>query len=965
MAIKKSQLYSTLWEGCNALRASGGMDYAQFKDYVLTMLFIKYVSDKYAGKDGLITIPEGATFEDMVALKGQKDIGDKINKQIIRPIFRENGLEGSVELVDFNDDDKLGSDKEKVDLLDGLIGIFENPNLNFKNNRAEDDDILGDAYEFLMRHFATESGKSKGQFYTPAEVSRVLAKIIDIENAETSDFSVYDPTCGSGSLLLKVAMEADRHLSLYGQEKENSVKSLAIMNMWMHGYEDAIIKKGNTIARPDHKEKDGSLKRFDRVVANPPFSVKNWSQGISPLEDEYKRFIHYGVPPDKNGDYAFLLHIIASLKGTGKAAVILPHGVLFRGNAEADIRKNLIERKYIKGIIGLPPNMFYGTGIPACIIVIDKENTDTRKGIFMIDASKGYIKDGNKNRLREQDIHKIVDVFNTQKKLNKYARFVPFAEIVENEYNLNIPRYIDTQEDEDIQDLDAHINGGIPQRDVDGMNTYWEVYPSLRNELFEETRPGYNSLKKEATAIKEAIFSHKEFKAYRKEMDKLFDSWKAKHTATLKSINIETSPKKLIHTIAEDLLTEYSNKALVDRYDMYQHLMDYWLDVMKDDTYMIIEDGWTAKLHIVKETKKETIYDCDLIPKNLIVNRYFPEDLKAVQALEAEKESKENDFINLVEDNTGEEAIFEDVENGKVTKGDLIEKLEEYQDLAFHQYFPDDNSKYQQNLEALESDLAELRSMVEHDHYKQYFEKLTNAKGNLVKGNIQDRILELKKQIEMSDLPAQYKEKVATLRKNNLDKIAWQKNIQHPWFEELDLYYSYFVLQKKIAVTKKLLKTIRETLSLELSQLLFKDIRADQEVSSARLAAEPHPTYGHKQEYLDEILTIEKLLTLQEKNSELSTKIKDAYSTLEIKTIQKYGELSEKDVKTLVVEDKWLANLNDNIQSEIDEISQRLTGRIKELAERYDYTLDDLGKLVATYENKVNQHLLKMGISWN
>lgn len=281
MAVKKSQLYSTLWEGCNALRAAGGMDYAQFKDYVLTMLFIKYVSDKYAGKDGLITIPEGATFEDMVALKGKKDIGDKINKQIIRPIFRENGLEGSVELVDFNDDDKLGSDKEKVDLLTDLIGIFENPSLNFKNNRAEDDDILGDAYEFLMRHFASESGKSKGNFYTPAEVSRVLAKIIDIEKAETSDFSVYDPTCGSGSLLLKVAMEADRHLSLYGQEKENSVKSLAIMNMWMHGYEDAIIKKGNTIARPDHKEKDGSLKRFDRVVANPPFSVKNWSQGIT------------------------------------------------------------------------------------------------------------------------------------------------------------------------------------------------------------------------------------------------------------------------------------------------------------------------------------------------------------------------------------------------------------------------------------------------------------------------------------------------------------------------------------------------------------------------------------------------------------------------------------------------------------------------------------------------------------
>lgn len=941
MAIKKSQLYSTLWEGCNALRASGGMDYAQFKDYVLTMLFIKYVSDKYAGKDGLITIPKGASFEDMVALKGQKDIGDKINKQIIRPIFRENGLEGTVELVDFNDDDKLGSDKEKVDLLEDLIRIFENPALNFKNNRAEDDDILGDAYEFLMRHFASESGKSKGNFYTPAEVSRVLAKIIDIDKAETSDFSVYDPTCGSGSLLLKVAMEADRHLSLYGQEKENSVKSLAIMNMWMHGYEDAIIKKGNTIARPDHKEKDGSLKRFDRVVANPPFSVKNWSQGVTPLDDEFKRFIHYGVPPDKNGDYAFLLHIIASLKGTGKAAVILPHGVLFRGNAEADIRQNLIERKYIKGIIGLPPNMFYGTGIPACIIVIDKENTNTRKGIFMIDASKGYLKDGNKNRLREQDIHKIVDVFNAQRELDKYARFVPFEEIKTNEYNLNIPRYIDTQKDEDIQDLDAHINGGIPQRDVDGMNPYWQVYPSLKTELFEEVRPGYNALKAEATAIKEAIFSHQEFKAYRKEMDKLFESWKTKNTPTLKGINVETSPKQLIHAIAEDLLTEYSGKALVDRYDMYQHLMDYWLDIMKDDTYMIIEDGWVAKLHIVKQTKKETIYDCDLVPKNLVVNRYFPEDLKAIQAKKSDKEAKENDFTTLLEDNTGEEAIFEDVENGKVSKAELNEKLDEYHDLAFAAHFSEHFAAYQATQEELEKCTTSIREMLEGELWGTFFEKLTNSKGKLVKGNIQERILELQRQITTSDLPEQYKQKVAPIKKNNFESLAWEKGIQHPWFEELDVHYHYLNLLSEQASLRKEAKKQRDVLLTKLKGIM--------------------PTDG---EYIPEIKIIEKLMALQEEINQLSNKIKEAYAELEDKTIRKYSELTEEDVQTLVVDDKWMTTLSTNIQAEIDEISQRLTGRIRELAERYDSTLEDLGKSVTDYETKVNQHLIKMGVEW-
>ena len=941
MAVKKSELYNSLWEGCDALR--GGMDASQYKDYVLTMLFIKYVSDKYAGKeDTAVTIPKGSTFEDMVDLKGQKDIGDKINKQIIRPIFRENGLEGSVELVDFNDDDKLGSDKEKIDLLDGLISIFENPSLNFKNNRAEDDDILGDAYEFLMRHFATESGKSKGQFYTPAEVSRVLAKIIDIHTADKPDYTVYDPTCGSGSLLLKVAQESPKGLTIYGQEKDNSVKSLAVMNMWMHGYEDATIKKGNTIARPDHKEKDGSLKRFDFIVANPPFSVKNWSQGITPLDDEFNRFLHYGVPPDKNGDYAFLLHINASLKGTGKAAVILPHGVLFRGNAEAEIRQNLIERKYIKGIIGLPANLFYGTGIPACIIVIDKEEAENRKGIFMMDASKGFIKDGNKNRLREQDIHKIVDVFNAQRDADKYARFVPFEEIEKNEYNLNIPRYIDTQEVEDIQDLDAHLNGGIPNRDLDGMQHYWEVYPTLKQSLFEEVRPQYSSLKTEIAAVKDAIFSHEEFKAYRVEMDKLLDDWKSTNIPVLKSINIETAPKRLIHDISEDLLTTYSGKALVDRYGMYQHLMDYWLDVMKDDSYMIIEDGWVAKLHIVKETKKETIYDCDLVPKPLVVDRYFPELLKAIQAKEAEKESKENEFTTLVEDHSGEEAIFEEVENGKVSKGELNEKLIEYQDLAFAAHFNPDFLTYQATTEKLAACETFLKELVEGEHWGNYFEKIANAKGKLIKGNVQNRVLDLKQQIEISDLPPQYKEKAAAIGKDFAKLTDWEKGIQHPWFAELDVLHHYLTGLVDQAKFRKTAKQQRDQLITQLNAIL-----------------------SNEGEYLAEIKVIQQLLQWVDAISQLNTQIKEAYKDLEEKTIKKYGELTEEDVKTLVVDDKWLATLTNNIQAEIDEISQRLTSRIKELAKRYECTLSDLNNDVTDYESKVNTHLLNMGIAWN
>src|SRR5437660_2917577 len=440
MAIKKSELYSSLWKSCDELR--GGMDASQYKDYVLVLLFVKYVSDKYAGQpNALIEVPDGGSFTDMVALKGNKEIGDKINKIIAR-LAEANDLKGVIDVADFNDADKLGKGKEMQDRLSNLVAIFENPALNFRKNRAEGDDILGDAYEYLMRHFATESGKSKGQFYTPAEVSRVIARVIGINKAKSQSQTIYDPTCGSGSLLLKAADETNG-VTIYGQEMDNATAALAKMNMILHDNPTAEIWQDNSLSSPHFKQTNGDLTTFDFVVANPPFSNKAWSNGFDPANDLYQRF-EAGVPPRKNGDYAFLLHIIRSLKSTGKGAVILPHGVLFRGNAEADIRTNIIRKGYIKGIIGLPPNLFYGTGIPACIIVLDKENDAGRTGTIMIAASKGFMKDGNKNRLRHQDIHKIVDVFNKQIEVPKYSRMVSVAEIETNDYNLNIPRYIDS-----------------------------------------------------------------------------------------------------------------------------------------------------------------------------------------------------------------------------------------------------------------------------------------------------------------------------------------------------------------------------------------------------------------------------------------------------------------------------------------------------------------------------------------
>src|SRR5258705_2666599 len=392
MPIKKSELYSSLWSSCDELR--GGMDASQYKDYVLVLLFIKYVSDKYAGVPyAPIKIPTGSSFKDMVALKGQADIGDKINKKIIAPLANANQLS---DFPDFNDATKLGDGKEKVDRLTNLIAIFESKALDFSKNRTEGDDILGDAYEYLMRHFATESGKSKGQFYTPAEVSRIMAQIIGIRDAKTtSATTVCDPTCGSGSLLLKVGDEASAKVTLYGQEKDAATSALARMNMILHNNPNALVVQGNTLTDPKYKDGD-TLKTFDYVVANPPFSDKRWSTGLDPLNDPYQRFQPFGTPPAKQGDYAYLLHIVRSLRSTGKGACILPHGVLFRGNAEADIRRALVRKGYIKGIIGLPANLFYGTGIPACIVVVDNEDAQARKCIFMIYASAGFMKDGRR-----------------------------------------------------------------------------------------------------------------------------------------------------------------------------------------------------------------------------------------------------------------------------------------------------------------------------------------------------------------------------------------------------------------------------------------------------------------------------------------------------------------------------------------------------------------------------------------
>lgn len=689
MAIKKSQLYRSLWQSCDELR--GGMDASQYKDYVLTLLFMKYVSDK---KDSLIEVPEGGSFADMVALKGDKEIGDKINK-IIGRLAEANDLKGVIDQADFNDETKLGSGKDMQDRLSKLVAIFDQ--LDLGANRADGDDLLGDAYEYLMRHFATESGKSKGQFYTPGEVSRVIAQVVGIGPDTRQDQTLYDPTCGSGSLLLRAAYEAPNGLSLYGQENDNATWALAKMNMILHGYPTAELWRDNTLSRPYFKNADGSLKTFDYAVANPPFSAKSWTNGLDPANDVFGRF-EYGIPPAKNGDYAFLLHLIKSLKSTGKGAIILPHGVLFRGHKEADIRRNLIQRGLIKGIIGLPANLFYGTGIPACILVIDKEHAASREHVFMCDASREFMKDGNKNRLRSRDIHKIVDVFNHQREVPGYSRRVPLAEIASpaNDYNLNIPRYIDAGETEDLHDLYAHLNGGIPERDVDALEAYWTVLPGLREALFRDNgRPGYLEPRVDARDVKATVLGHPAFTAFAERVAGVTGDWQAAHRSGLHALQAGAKPRAVIHGLSEDLLQRFTDVPLLDRYAVYQRLMDYWAEVMGDDVHLIAAEGWVeaARPRGVIDNKERKIkeepdltagsgrtakkYKLDLIPPALVIARYFADEQARLDTLQAEAETASRELEEFIEEQDGEEDLLSEVKNdkGKVTKTEIPKRL--------------------------------------------------------------------------------------------------------------------------------------------------------------------------------------------------------------------------------------------------------------------------------------------------
>lgn len=823
MALKKNELYASLWASCDELR--GGMDASLYKDYVLTLLFLKYISDKSGTGPALIELPEGTHFDDIIKLKNTPEIGDNLNK-IIAKIAEANFLKGVIDVADFNNEDKLGKGKEMVERLSKLVGIFEG--LDLSANGVDDDDLLGDAYEYLMRHFATESGKSKGQFYTPAEVSRIMAKIIGIDPNSSGNVSVYDPTCGSGSLLLKAVSQANHTLSVYGQEKDVATASLAIMNMILHGNETAEIRTGNTLANPAFLD-NGQLKTFDFAVANPPFSSKNWTSGLTPQNDPYERFA-YGVPPEKNGDYTFLLHLLKSLKSTGKGAIILPHGVLFRGNAESTIRQELLKQGVIKGIIGLPANLFYGTGIPACIIVIDKQhaqiaqfadddNTKLISGrpIFMIDASFDSIKDGNKNRLREQDIHKIVDTFIHQKELPHYSRLVSLAEIVNQDYNLNLPRYIDTGKADDIQDLEAHLYGGIPADDIDGLAEFWQVFDGLKGELFEFDGKRYHA-KKSSDTLKAHILAHPTYQKFVANALTYFKNWQQDNQ--LRQISPQDKAKHLIEQYSESLLNHFSGSLLLENYAVYQILMDYWADTMQDDVYLILGEGWEVGKALIEVS-----------------------------------DSKKSDLtVIFTISQTGKNGKSVDKRITKRYQSPLIPPT-----LIAKRFFADDLA----NLTTLQNQL----------------------------------------------------EQASEALKSYLEEHGTENGLFANAFDDKD------------KITAKSLKSALQSCNDD-----------------------------------DEKNAINHALQLLESEKKAKDSLKNASEKLDLAIFNQYGKLNESDIKTLVVEDKWLFDLQSQIQNQIERTIQGFITRLVTLENRYQSPLSVLTDEVAHWETKVNEHLKVMGL---
>ena len=814
MALKKSQLYSSLWQSCDELR--GGMDASQYKDYVLTLLFMKYVSDRYAGRpDAIIVVPDGGGFADMVKRKGDKEIGDRIN-QIIGNLAEANDLKGVIDQADFNDSAKLGAGKEMQDRLSKLVAIFEG--LDLSANRAESDDLLGDAYEYLMRHFATESGKSKGQFYTPAEVSRIMAKVIGFGPDTRPDQTLYDPTRGSGSLLLKAADEAPNGITVYGQEMDNATWALARMNMFLHGHPTAELWRGNTLAAPYFKNPDGGLRTFDFAVANPPFSAKAWSNGLDPGHDEFRRFEN-GIPPARNGDYAFLLHLIASLRSKGKGAIILP--------PQRAVSRQPGGRHSPEPRPARPPQ---GHHRPAPQPLLRHRHSRLHSGHRQGERGRPcrHLHDRCQSRLREgrqQEPPPRAGHPPDRGRVQPPARSAALLPSGPGGRDRE-PRQRLQLEPPALYRFERARGPARPRGSPQGRHSrprhrrpgpLLEGLSVTASGAVRGRRPGglQRSPGRGAAGQGDDPRTTATSSCYRERIGAIFDGWRETHEPFLKAMEAESTPKDIIHRLSEDLLVRFDDLPLLDPYDLYQRLMDYWDETMQDDVYLIVADGWIDasrprgviedKDRKIKEAPDLTIgrrkYKMDLIPPVLVVARYFGREQAVMDELRRRHEGAAGELAAFVDEHTGE--------------GGLLESI-------------------------------------------------LNDRGKVTRGAVQGR-----------------------------------------------------------------LDAIRD---------------------------EDDPESGEERDALA------RCLALLEDESALAKTVRTVQARLDEQVLDHYAALTEPEIKTLVVEDKWLASTRTAIEDELQRVTQRLAGRVRVLEERYARPLPKLEEDVAKFSAKVEDHLKRMGL---